>query len=61
MNAVNTMNNVMLFREMLLVGSTYWNMAYGKDIGDVLKDDEGMVNMRNIGQNMAWLIKQLRK
>lgn len=59
MNTVNTMNNVMLFRKMFLVGSTYWNMVYGKDIGDVLKDDEGMANMRNIGQNMAWLIKQL--
>ena len=54
MNTVNTMNNVMLFREMFLVGSTYWNMVYGKDIGDVLKDDEGMANMRNIGQNMAY-------
>ena len=61
MNTVNTMNNVMLFREMFLVGSTYWNMVYGKDIGDVLKDDEGMANMRNIGQNMAWFIRQLRK
>lgn len=61
MNTVNTMNNVMLFREMFLVGSTYWNMVYGKDIGDVLKDDEGMANMKNIGQNMAWLIKQLWK
>lgn len=61
MNTVNTMNNVMLFREMFLVGSTYWNMVYGKDIGDVLKDDEGMANMRNISQNMAWLIKQLWK
>lgn len=54
MNTVNTMNNVMLFREMFLVGSTYWNMVYGKDIGDVLIDDEGMANMRNIGQNMAY-------
>lgn len=61
MDTVNTMNNVMLFREMFLVGSTYWNMVYGKDIGDVLKDDEGIANMRNIGQNMAWLIKQLWK
>lgn len=51
----------MLFREMFLVGSTYWNMVYGKDIGDVLKDDEGMANMRNIGQNMAWHIKQVWK
>lgn len=56
MNTVNTMNNVnvMLFREMFVVGSTYWNMVYGKD-------EEGMANMRNIGQNMAWFLKQLRK
>lgn len=39
---------------MFLVGSTYWNMVYGKDIGDVLIDDEGIANMRNIGQNMAY-------
>ncbi len=45
----------MLFREMFIVGSTYWNMVYGKDVGDVLEDKEGMDNMRNIGQNMAWL------
>ncbi len=56
MNTVATLNNVMLFREMFIVGSTYWNMVYGKDVGDVLKDKEGMDNMRNIGQNMAWLL-----
>lgn len=56
---VATMNNVMLFREMLIVGSTYWNMVYGADVGGVLKDGEGMANMRNIGENMAWLLKKL--
>ena len=59
MTAVDTLNHFMLFREMLVVGSTYWNMVYGKDVGDVLKDDEGMANMRNIGENMAWLLKKL--
>lgn len=44
---------------MIVVGSTYWNMVYGKDIGDVLTDNEGMANMRNLGENMAWLIKRL--
>ena len=60
MRAVDALNHFMLFREMLVVGSTYWNMVFGKDVGDVLKDDEGMVNMRNIGQNMAWLLKRLK-
>lgn len=44
---------------MVVVGSAYWNIVYGKNIGDVLSDDEGMANMRNLGENMAWLIKKL--
>lgn len=60
MHAVDALDHFMLFREMLVVGSTYWNMVFGKDVGDVLKDDEGMVNMKNIGQNMAWLLKRLK-
>ena len=55
----DTLNHFMLFREMIIVGSTYWNMVYGKDVGDVLNDSEGMANMRNIGENMAWLLKNL--
>ena len=59
MTTVDTLNHFMLFREMIIVGSTYWNMVYGKDAGDVLNDSEGMANMRNIGENMAWLLKKL--
>lgn len=50
MHAVDALDHFMLFREMLVVGSTYWNMVYGKDVGDVLKDDEGMANMRTSGR-----------
>ncbi len=50
----------MLNKEMIVVGSTYWNMVYGKNIGDVLSDDEGMDNMRNLGENMAWLLKTVK-
>lgn len=59
MTTVDTLNHFMLFREMIIVGSTYWNMVYGKNVGDVLNDSEGMANMRNIGENMAWLLKNL--
>ena len=41
------LNNVMLFKEMIIVGSNYWNMVYGRDAGDVLNDDEGIVNIKN--------------
>ncbi|URZ03433.1 hypothetical protein CLAUR_034920 [Clostridium felsineum] len=35
-------------------------MAYGKDIGDVLDDEEGILNMKNLGQNMAYIIRKIR-
>ncbi len=50
----------MLNKEMIVVGSTYWNMVYGKNIGDVLNDEEGMANMRNLGENMSFVLKKFR-
>lgn len=57
--AVDSMNHFLLNKEMVLAGSTYWNMAYGKDPGDVRRDEEGMRNMRNLGENLAWLMRRL--
>lgn len=59
MTTVDTMNHFMLNKEMILAGSTYWNMVYGRNPGDVLSDEEGMANMHNLGQNMAWLLKKI--
>lgn len=49
MTAVDTMNHFFLNKEMIVVGSTYWNVVYGREVGDVFKDDEGIANMRNLG------------
>lgn len=59
MQAVDTMNHFFLNHEMYVAGSTYWNMGYGQMPGDVSKDEEGLTNMRNLGQNMAFLLKAL--
>jgi multimeric flavodoxin WrbA len=56
--AFDTLTHFLHSKEMFLVGSTYWNMVYGKDIGDVEQDQEGLANMQNLGQNMAWLLKK---
>ena len=58
-SAFDTLNHFLHSKEMFLVGSTYWNMGYGRDIGEVEQDQEGMANMKNIGQNMAWLLKKI--
>jgi multimeric flavodoxin WrbA len=60
LQAVDTMNHFFLNHEMFVVGSTYWNMVYGQMPGDVLKDEEGLENMKNLGQNMAYLLNALR-
>ena len=44
---------------MIIPGSSYWNLGIGKNPGDVLKDEEGMATFRDLGQNMAWLLKKL--
>lgn len=59
MAAIDTMNHFFLNKEMLIVGSTYWNMVFGKDEGDVLNDAEGMENMRNLGAQMAWALRAI--
>ena len=45
---------------MIVPGSTYWNLGYGRDPGDVEADDEGMRTMRVLGENMAWLLERVR-
>lgn len=53
----DVMNKYFGISEMPVVSSTYWNIAYGRTPGEVARDAEGMQTMRNIGHNMAWLIK----
>ena len=42
---------------MPVVSSTYWYMVHGSTPADVMKDEEGLQSMRNLGWNMAWLLK----
>lgn len=42
---------------MPVVSATYWNHVFGAEPEEVLKDREGMMTMRNLGLNMAWLLK----
>lgn len=61
LNAIDTLNHFFLNHEMFVVGSTYWNMVYGQMPGDVKNDEEGMANMRNLGENMAYLLKKIKE
>jgi len=51
------LNNYILYSEMLMPSSNYWNVIHGTSPGEALKDTEGVQIMRVLGQNMAWLMK----
>lgn len=60
MNAIDTINHFFLNKEMFVAGSTYWNIAYGRLPGEAMKDEEAVANMKNLGQNIAWLLGRLK-
>ena len=45
----------------VLVGSQYWNVAFGRAPGEAAQDEEGMQTMRTLARNAAWLLKTLRR
>lgn len=59
LHAVDTMNHVFLNHEMFVAGSTYWNMGYGQMPKDVENDLEALANMKNLAQNITYLLKAL--
>ncbi len=56
----SSLNAFFLIGQMIVVGSSYWNIGIGKDPGQVAGDDEGIKTMKDLGRNMAWLLKSIR-
>lgn len=53
----DVLNKYFTICQMPVVSSSYWNMVYGNTPEEVKQDLEGMQTMRNLGRNMAYLIK----
>ena len=45
------------YKQMPIVGSSYWNMVHGSAPEDVRRDEEGLHTMRTLARNMAWLLR----
>ena len=55
--ALEAMEKVPQFFEMPLISSTYWPMVHGGKAEEAALDEEGMQIMRNLGHNMAWMLR----
>lgn len=55
--SLDDLNKYMTINQMPIVASTYWNMVFGPSPDKVPEDKEGLQSMRNLGRNMAWVLK----
>ncbi len=58
-NVFDTINHFFSISQMIIPASNYWNIGVGRNIGDVLQDEEGLRTMQVLGENMAWLLKKI--
>ncbi len=54
-HAFDTINHMFLMSGVIVPGSIYWNLGFGREKEEVAKDEEGLRNMRDLGQTIAWL------
>jgi len=55
----DSINHLFLISQMIIAGSSYWNIGMGLAEKDVESDEEGLATMRTLGQNMGWLLKKI--
>jgi multimeric flavodoxin WrbA len=60
LTAFDSINRFFLVNQMIVIGSSYWNVGIGRDIGDVLEDEEGMQTMKTLGENIYWALQNLK-
>jgi len=55
----DSLNHFFFISQMMVPGSSYWNIGVGREAGEVAGDEEGLQTMRNLGVNMAWLLNKI--
>jgi multimeric flavodoxin WrbA len=58
-HAFDSINHLFTIGQMIIVGSSYWNIGMGREKGEVGKDEEGLATMVTLGRNIAWVLKKL--
>jgi len=59
LHVFDSINHFFLINQMVVPGSSYWNLSLARNPGDFERDEEGVQTMRTLGENMVWLLKKL--
>ena len=55
--AFDRLNKYFTIRNMIVIGSQYWNQVHGNTPDEVRQDSEGLQTMRTLAENFAWILK----
>jgi len=58
-HVLDSMQHFFLINDMVVPGSTYWNLSFGLTPGEVENDEEGCKTLQRLGENIAWLLEKL--
>ncbi len=61
MPTFDAINHFFLISQMIVPGSSYWNIGIGHKKGEIEGDKEAMETMETLGRNMAWVLKKLKR
>jgi len=59
MHTLDSINHFFLINDMVVPGSSYWNMSLSRNIGEYQTDEESIKTMRRLGENIIWLLEKL--
>jgi len=60
MTTFDAINHFFLINQMIVPGSSYWNIGIANKKNEIDKDEEALKTMDDLGKNMAWLLKKLK-
>ena len=58
MPTLDAMQHFFLINDMIVPGSTYWNMTLSLEEGDYQNDKEGLETIKRLAENVIWLLKK---
>jgi multimeric flavodoxin WrbA len=60
MTTFDAINHFFLINQMIVPGSSYWNIGVANKRNEIEKDEEALKTMDDLGKNMAWLLKKIK-
>ena len=59
-HTLDSIQHFFLINDMIVPGSTYWNMSLSRDMDEYAKDEEGVATMKRLGENIVWLLNNIK-